>query len=134
MTLTLITCSRDWKDEAAIVAALVHADIVIVGDCPTGADAMARAFCAVHDVPVHVHEADWKRYGNSAGPRRNHLMVEQAIEFRDAGHLVEAHAFIRPSSRGTWDCVRRLEAAGFSVTLHHQKRRNSAGLKVTVHR
>jgi hypothetical protein len=69
---------------------------MIVGDCPTGVDIHARAWCAHHEYltggKCHVYEAEW----------------------RDANGL----AFPTPDSRGTHDCARRARAAGYNVTFH----------------
>jgi hypothetical protein len=87
----LITGSRDWADDtrlsfelgAAIGEACrtghPMASVVIVhGDCPTGADAMADAVARHYGYRVERHPADWRPGGKldkSAGYRRNAEMV-----------------------------------------------------------
>lgn len=93
---------------------------VYVGDCTTGVDAVARAWCEAHGLRARggkllVFEADWDRWGKSAGPRRNQAMVDAA---RSSGLHTMALAFPSSSSRGTWDCVRRLARAGLAVWVH----------------
>jgi hypothetical protein len=95
--------------------------LIVHGDCPTGADAIADAWPAkpfavayerhvadwLHCRPTCHHPAQLKKgvnYCPAAGPYRNQEMV-------DAGAAV-CLAFILPGSRGTIDCVKRARAAG----------------------
>lgn len=112
----LITGSRDWKDKEAIENAIIDLhnwgpidwdDVVVVhGDCPTGADAIAQEFCEQTGIVTERHPADWS-IGKKAGPLRNQEMV-------DLGAYV-CLAFLLPSSRGTVDCIKRAKAAGIPV-------------------
>jgi hypothetical protein len=109
----LVTGSRTWGGITAIHAALAathahHPDMVLVsGACKQGADAIAERWAALHAVPVERHPAEWRRYGKSAGFRRNTAMVQT--------HPDEVVAFIRDSSRGASHCARIAEAAGIPV-------------------
>lgn len=87
-----------------------------VGDCPTGLDAFVRA--ALIEPPI-VFAAEWDRLGKRAGPERNARMVRWAAE-REGSILL---AFPGPTSRGTWDCVRRAVAAGLRVLIEPVGRR-----------
>jgi hypothetical protein len=90
----LVTGSRDWTDEAAVVKALdvafdeafigdgITAFTVVHGACPTGADQMASEWVqAMNDGELGVtvseerHPADWSQ-GRKAGPERNLRMVQ----------------------------------------------------------
>ena len=55
-------------------------DLTLVSGGARGVDAMAEQVARDFDVPIVVHRADWKRYGKSAGYRRNKLIVEDADE------------------------------------------------------
>ena len=83
----LVTGSRDWTDQAAVLDALsaisahVVDDILVVhGACPTGADAYARDWVterrAVGETTVdeEPHPVDWS-LGARGGPIRNHHMI-----------------------------------------------------------
>jgi hypothetical protein len=48
---------------------------LIVGDCPSGLDAIARDWCANNFVPYDEHVARWDLNGKYAGPLRNREMV-----------------------------------------------------------
>ena len=43
-----------------------------------GADEFGERYAAIHNIPVRVFPADWKKYGNAAGPIRNKQMAEYA--------------------------------------------------------
>ena len=79
---------------------------IIHGSCPTGADRWADEWAVVHWKSIDEYPADWKRFGHSAGPRRNTQMIDES-----APDLVVAF----PGRDGTADCVRKAEAAGIEV-------------------
>lgn len=128
----LVTGSRNWTDEAGLSDVLnehLHAALsegkvfrLLYGDCPTGADAMAKNWGVRNahlGVLVREEKADWNRPCDencyhrpssrcpAAGPIRNQRMVDVG-----AGVCV---AFLFPDSRGTQDCVRRAKKANIPV-------------------
>lgn len=72
----------------------------------SGADALAREWAFANAVPYTTYPADWKRYGKSAGPRRNEQMLTEGKP-----DLVIAF----PGGGGTADMVDRAEKAGIDV-------------------
>ena len=120
----LVTGSRTWTDadllnsvlDDALREWLNRAMVVIVhGDCPKGADAMARAwvrrqpridgrFAPVKHEP---HPAHWARFGKSAGFRRNAEMVDLGADV--------CLAFIKDGSKGATHCAGLAEKAGIPV-------------------
>ncbi len=50
----------------------------VTGDCKIGADYFARKYD-----PVKVFEAEWEKYGKSAGPRRNKELVKFIAQNRN---------------------------------------------------
>ena len=113
----VITGSRDWTETAPIEQALRGADALIVGDCPTGADAIALQTAKAWDIIAIVLTADWKGLGKKAGPVRNQAIADRAASELAGGMEVCCYAFPLAGSRGTHDCRQRLERAGFRVTL-----------------
>lgn len=120
MIARILVCgSRDWKDRAAIrraLAAFEPGDVVIhggqrSGDVPPyyGADYLAGEVAVELRLTVEVYPADWNKYGKGAGPLRNQLMIDSKP------HCVIA--FPLPESRGTWDTIRRAQAANIPVFL-----------------
>lgn len=49
--------------------------IIVTGDCPTGADRVAREVAAERGMVLLEYQADWKTHGKAAGPMRNREMV-----------------------------------------------------------
>lgn len=134
----LVTGSRDFADEDAVHTALrnqllyftkrTEVMVVVHGQCPTGADALAHAWAIEHrpyGVTVEPHPADWsadcgqgchvhrrtRRDGSTYCPRQGHLRNQKMV---DAGAAV-CLAFPLGTSPGTRDCMRRAEAAGIEV-------------------
>lgn len=118
MARILITGSRHWTDKEAIRSAILDVDnwghidwdevVIVHGDCPTGADALAQEIAEELNITTDRHPADWS-LGKKAGPLRNQEMV-------DLGAFV-CLAFPLPDSRGTVDCIRRAKNAGIPVLL-----------------
>jgi len=68
--------------------------VLISGQCPDGADAMAEALWRAAGFAVDLHPADWNRHGRHAGYLRNEEMVQAAVELQGAGVLVRCVAFL----------------------------------------
>lgn len=128
----LITGSRDWTNRRTVWLAL-HVEtqdlrsgdalVVVHGECPTGADRLAKRWVEVaqqHEadhhaaqLACHVHEeshpADWESYGKAAGHIRNGWMVDQGADV--------CLAFPLPQSKGTFDCMRKAKKGGIPVKV-----------------
>jgi hypothetical protein len=117
MNILLITGSRDYPVPNAIAeelrAVCQRADLIIVGCCPTGIDALVRA-----EFPNHIEfKADWRQHGKAAGPMRNQEMADLAKRFKNSGHKVFCCAFPSGTSKGTYDCADRAREAGLIVVV-----------------
>lgn len=117
MIRVLVTGSRNWPTRNAVWAALDEQHtrlgddmLLVVGDCPTGADRHAREWAYERGVVADVHLADWAAYGRAAGPRRNAAMVA-------TGPAIVL-AFPLGASRGTRGCMRLAERAGIPVKAY----------------
>ncbi|MEQ4716112.1 hypothetical protein [Nonomuraea sp. B19D2] len=99
-------------DIAAVAAARAGEPLTVVhGGCPTGADAIASAWCGIAgdlnlNVIERVFEPDWTR-GRKAGPERNRRMVEAGADL--------VIAFNRNKSRGTSGTIALAVEAGIPV-------------------
>lgn len=51
---------------------------VIISGCAAGADTLAVRYARERKLPVIKMPANWKRWGNAAGPRRNEEMAKIA--------------------------------------------------------
>lgn len=115
----LFTGSRHWTDEDRVRRVLGRIALwttdsrnpptAIVGDCPTGLDAILTRLWRemLPDYPIEVFRADWDGYGKAAGPLRNQAMVASGID-RCYAFRVDG-----VGSRGTDSCVRM--AGGWCV-------------------
>lgn len=115
----LVTGSREWRDVAAIRWALTavrrkwdcRADqIVVVQGMAAGADQLARQVAIELGMRTEDHpvtRADWQRYGDSAGHRRNAVMVTAGAR--------GCVAFPLGPSRGTRGCMEMCQRAGIPV-------------------
>lgn len=85
--------------------------IVVEGACLTGADDYAHQWTLLFEDDPYVvserHPADWAKYGRSAGPKRNKLMVDLGADI--------VLVFIRDGSRGAAGTADLAEKAGLDV-------------------
>lgn len=125
----LVTGSRAWDMPRIVMSAL---DVILVralvpsvtalpltvvhGDCPLGADRLARDWangpytgwpgdCVVNE----PHPAEWRTYGRAAGHIRNQRMVNLGAD------LCLAFFWIGARNAGTADCAERADRAGIQV-------------------
>lgn len=108
-----VTGSRDWGNSALLRAILTaHRPVNLhVGDCPTGADRMARDWGRDEAYALHIYEANWGKLGLSAGPIRNRDMLDQGKP-----ELVIAFKQ-REVSKGTDDCIKAARERNIPVLI-----------------
>lgn len=121
----LVTGSRDW-DSVADVFRLIETQVqignpdnqevtIVHGDCPTGADNMAKQWVKIvssfaqYPVVEEAHPASWKEFGRAAGPIRNKEMVDLGADV--------CLAFIRNNSKGASMTANLAEKAGIKLIL-----------------
>lgn len=111
MTRVLVCGGRDFSDTALVYRTLdrIHREmmigVLIEGDAH-GADRIAGYWARRNRIDNLKFKADWKTYGNAAGPIRNQQMI-------DDGKPDMVVAF--PGGRGTADMVTRAKAAGIKI-------------------
>lgn len=105
MNVLIVTGSRDWPNEQQLIDILtpyLQTHKLFVGDCRTGADMMAAGLFPNRQVFV----AQWKTYGKAAGIKRNHEMVDAALEHVSGDtSKVLCIGFRKDKSRGTTDTL-----------------------------
>lgn len=52
--------------------------IFVSGGCPQGADSFVERFAEKYNFDIKIHPANWKRYGKSAGFKRNGYIAEDS--------------------------------------------------------
>lgn len=115
MKVALITGTRELPSSEQVdeLRRVIRAcDFAVLGDCPTGIDALAKLLCDRHGVAYDVHLCDWN---TESGPDRNARMVSAAVAFKEFGHKVRCFAFPSPRSKGTRNCMRLAREAGIPV-------------------
>ena len=110
----LVTGSREWDSYSTVMLALFDAawdaaDVTVIHGGATGADSQAALVASIEGWRVEEHPAEWAKWGQNAGPKRNQEMV-------DAGADI-CLAFLKKgaANRGTRDCIGRAEAAGIPI-------------------
>lgn len=116
----LVTGSRTWDDTRALDTALLDAwhdttqlhgpgcqMVVVHGDCPRGADAIAKDWAVRNGLTHEPHPADWDQHGKQAGFIRNQHMVNLGADL--------CLAFIKDGSRGASHTASAAEKAGVPV-------------------
>lgn len=111
MTRAIVCGGREYSDASRVDRILSEAVkrlglAVIIQGGARGADRLAAEWGRRHNLRVGTYPADWKRYGNSAGPIRNAEMLRLSKP-----DIVIAF----PGGPGTHDMVQRAEAAGVRV-------------------
>jgi hypothetical protein len=93
---------RLMKQAIYVTISLEAIDEIVSGGAP-GIDDMAGRFAEKHSLKMTVFPADWNKYGRSAGPRRNTLIIDYA-------DLVIA--FPDKQSVGTRDSIKKAKKQG----------------------
>ncbi len=117
----LVTGSRDWTDDQVIADTLCDLTKEQLGGCvlihggAAGADRIAadtaRAWASMWgDWSIERFLADWDMHGQMAGAIRNAQMLTE-------GKPDICLAFPLPGSKGTWDMIRKANAAGIEVRI-----------------
>lgn len=82
-------------------------DLIVSGGAK-GADTLAKKYAALHKIPLMEFFPDYDRYGRGAPLQRNTLIV------RNSDVVL---AFVAATSKGTWDTIRKAQAAGKKVII-----------------
>ncbi len=113
----LICGQRNFKNEAFLFQVMdyivrcdgLQVDLVIEGGAP-GADRIGRAWAISRGYDFLTFEADWDKYGDSAGPIRNREMLNDGKP-----DMVVAFYTNPDKSKGTKDMVKIARKAGIPV-------------------
>lgn len=122
MPAVVIVCGGlDFTDRTLLYAALDrvlerHPQLTIIQGAARGADTMGGDWARARKRPCLVFPADWRRFGLSAGPRRNQQMLDKALEMRREGVVDVVGVVAFPTrDRGTAHTMRIAHAAGVPV-------------------
>ena len=85
--------------------------VVITGGC-RGVDTAAYETALDLGIETLVFKPDWGKYGRSAGPIRNRLMLDE-----EPSYLHIYHSDIN-NSKGSKDIMKQAQTRGISVIIH----------------
>jgi hypothetical protein len=111
----LVCGSRNWTDTSRIhleLSKYPKGSTLVHGGC-RGADLEAENVAYDLEFNVKRYDADWNKYGKSAGPKRNQEMIDKEGPF----DLVLAFHEDLEASKGTKDMVGRCMKYGFRVKI-----------------
>ena len=119
MTRIIVCGSRDFDDYELFNRSMEEnvarfSYVQLVSGHARGADLFAERYAEEKGIPIAVFKADWEKYGRAAGPIRNRMMLEYALE-EDAVVM----AFWNGESRGTKNMISQAEKAGAVVHIVH---------------
>ena len=118
MKAIIVTGARSFIGVGTVFKALdEHAPELVIHGGARGADQLADDWARRHQVDTHVFQAKWGEWplvNRKAGPERNQRMLE-------AYPGVPVFAFINPSAKGTWDCVRRAVQMKHQVVIRNER-------------
>ena len=124
----LVCGSRDWLNEPAVERELLKlpkGTIIVHGDCPTGADAIADKVARRLGFEVRPYPANWEgelaATGSSkaAGPKRNAKILREEHPDKAGKPFTFGLAFTEDlaRSRGTKDMTERARKAGVRMIV-----------------
>jgi hypothetical protein len=120
----LVCGGRDYLDMPFLFSVLdMQAEqgpisTIIQGDCPTGADKLARMWAISRNEHFDSFPADWRAHGKAAGPIRNQQMLDEGKPTK---------VFVFPGGRGTADMARRAKRAGLPVFFFQPAQQEGEG-------
>lgn len=101
-----------WNDEYGMPSGLVE---ILVGDCPSGADLIAREWAINNFVVFREFKADWREHGPAAGPLRNRAMVAEKPD------VCLAFPLVLDSWSGTMQAMFTADKAGIPVYVKGER-------------
>lgn len=110
-TLNRICYEREWNyDPFQNEYTNCCPNVTIIHGGARGVDLLADKWAILHECVIEEYKADWDKYGKSAGPIRNQLML-------DVGKPDLVIAFPTKNSKGTWDMVSRAKKKGIETII-----------------
>jgi len=109
----IIAGGRNFSDKRRVYKALKQVadkhgkdNMMVISGGATGADSLGELAAKALGIKVKRFPANWKKYGKSAGPKRNAQMANEGT------HLI---AFWDGKSRGTMNMINNAKKKGLSV-------------------
>jgi hypothetical protein len=88
-------------------------DHIVSGGCPQGGDRFAEVIAKKHQVPIKIHYAQWNKFGETAGFKRNTDIARESVD------LI---ACVDPNRRGgTEDTIKKFEVSCKKYAINAEK-------------
>ena len=114
----LVTGAREWTDEKLVYDTLLPYKntkyILIHGDC-VGLDKIAGKIANEIGLIVQTYPADWKKFGKSAGPKRNKQMIDELLKYNTK--IMFAFHDAIDKSKGTLNCINQAKKVNITCTI-----------------
>ena len=110
----IVAGGRDFDDYGRMSKILntflekVENKVIVTGEYPTGADALAKVYAEENNIDHVGFEADWTNLGDAAGPIRNSQMAQY-------GHALIA--FWDMKSPGTDSMIKQARKVGIPIMI-----------------
>lgn len=78
---TIIAGSRNYNNINSLICAVENCNwtiTTVISGKAKGVDRLGELWASYHNIPIIEFPADWKRFGKSAGYKRNSQMAENA--------------------------------------------------------
>jgi len=114
----LICGDRNYSNYDKIVSIIKRLkdeekELIIIEGGASGADELAKKASIELEIEFREYKADWKRYGRSAGPKRN----QQMLDCESPELVIAFHENIE-KSKGTKDMLNRASKANIKTLLY----------------
>lgn len=96
-------CVQNVTDVLTFYKLFYEDDLRLIAGGAAGLDTLAVDVAKKLNIPYKEYPADWKRYGRSAGHKRNAHMVGLLVNWISQGHTGQVLAW--PGGAGTKGCV-----------------------------
>ena len=118
MLAILVTGARDWTDKQLVYDTLCKykgQDVMLIHGGCVGLDQIAGEIGFNLGFHIDVSLPDWKKYGRSAGPIRNKLMIDKLIKYQNK-QMFAFHDNIN-LSKGTKNCCVQAYKVGIDAII-----------------
>ena len=124
MSVIVISGSRYWKDDKYNIVKeelkKYPNSFIIVGDCK-GVDSLAVRAAKELGYKYQIFYANWSKYGNSAGPKRNNEMIIELQKRNETNKFVLSFHDKLSESKGTINLMTNAQTNGIAIYHHDGK-------------
>ncbi len=121
MTNIIIAGSRNFLDYILLEKTLDkyisnQENVTIISGAAKGADLLGEKYAENHNIPIIRCPADWKRYRQGAGIKRNEDMAKLSVQNNSSGVLF---AFWDGKSHGTKQMINIAKRYDLEINIIH---------------